>query len=203
MSISERQCESPSRQSDLVERQWLEARRKCGSPDLQRALPGGNGHRRSADGNRRGGNAERRGSDPQSETPMGISDAPMDFSEAPMAFVEPPTSFGKAHNTSQEVATAFSPGHQPGVERTRNSPSPEGATERRGAQARKRRGIFPTRSPGSTREPTRNGDGSTCFRLRTCRGTRGRAGSGGITCTRERFSGRSRWASSSRRPCIP
>jgi hypothetical protein len=111
MRISDWKWESASHQSDLAERQWLEARRKCGSPIVQRALPVGNGHRRSADGNRRSGNADRRGSDPQSETPMGIGDRPMDFAEAPMAFVEPPMRFGKAHNTSHEVASAFSPGH--------------------------------------------------------------------------------------------
>ena len=117
MSISDWKWESASRQSDWVERQWLEARRKCGSPVVQRALPGGNGHRRS-------GNAERRGSDPQSETPMGIGDASMDFAEAPMAFVEPPMRFGKAHDTSHEVATAFQPGHQPGVGENQEFPEP-------------------------------------------------------------------------------
>jgi len=96
MSLSAWKWESASCQSDLVERHWLEARRKYVLPVVQRASPVGHGHRRSADGNRRSGNAERRGSDPQSETPMGIGDRPMDFAEAPMAFVEAPTSFGKA-----------------------------------------------------------------------------------------------------------
>ena len=71
-------------------------RRKCVSPDLQRALPAGNGHRRSANGNRRGGNAESRASDPQSEPPIGIGGMPMGFSEAPMVFAKPPMRFGEA-----------------------------------------------------------------------------------------------------------
>ena len=102
MSISAWKWESASCQSDLVERHWLEARRKYVLPVVQRASPVGHGHRRSADGNRRSGNAERRGSDPQSETPMGIGDRPMDFAEAPMAFVEAPTSFGKAPSPACE-----------------------------------------------------------------------------------------------------
>jgi len=89
MSISERQSES-------AERQWLETRRKCVLPGVQRASPGGNGHWRSANGNRRGANGERRASVPQSETPMDIGDAPMDFSEAPIGFAESPMCFGEA-----------------------------------------------------------------------------------------------------------
>jgi hypothetical protein len=182
-----------------------------------------------------------------------------------MAFVEPPMRFGKAHNTSHEVATASSPGRQPGVEVAKesseprrggqrvshtpggreavsastqtqapSSPSSAGRPDPTSRRGRSRCGtakgvriegrccptranrrfwlicarfgssiretwnpaaagfICPTHLPENIREPSRSGDGSTSFRLRTSRGTRGRERPGGITCTREPFSGRSR-----------
>jgi hypothetical protein len=64
---------------------------------------------------------------------MDIGAAPMDISETPMAVAEPPTRFGEARNSSHEVATACSPGRQPGVEENPKDPSPDGATDGRGA----------------------------------------------------------------------
>src|SRR5689334_10097003 len=116
MSLSERQWGSRSRPWEWAKRQWLGARRKCGSPGLPRAFAGGNGHPRAPDGNRRGANAERRASDPQTEAPMDIGAAPMDIAETPMALAEPPMRFSEARNTSHEVATACGPGRWPGVE---------------------------------------------------------------------------------------
>jgi hypothetical protein len=88
---------------------------------------------------------------------MGVGDAPMDFAEAPMAFVEPPMRFGKAHNTSHEVATGSSPGRQPGVGVAEELPEPRGGDGTGEGRKPRSGGRASGLAPGACLEPGRSG----------------------------------------------